>query len=65
MTVECDATIIYKILNIVYSINYSYNNSTVTSSPCLVGCALSHLEVLKYSGIFILNTEYQILFWNN
>jgi len=26
---------------------------------------MEHLEVLEYSGIFILNPEYQILFWNN
>jgi len=28
-------------------------------------CVIEHLEVLEYSGIFILNPEYRILFWNS
>ena len=26
---------------------------------------MQHLEIFEYSGIFILNSEYQILFQNN
>jgi len=28
-------------------------------------CIMEHLEVLEYSGIFISNPEYRILFRNN
>jgi len=28
-------------------------------------CIMEHLEVLEYSGIFIFNLEYRILFQNN
>jgi len=26
---------------------------------------MEHLKVVKYSGIFVSNPEYQIFFWNN